>query len=104
MKLEIKDAVDKAIDAMPGGYVIKPYLVAHIAEVAMSCFTEYDEAKVHGWFREEGRQEGEAFGMIKLLLKQNASSETIISELMSVLNLPEDEAESKLEEYLGQKA
>ena len=74
----------------------------------MSCFTEYDEAKVHGWFREEGRQEGrqegEAFGMIKLLLKQNASSETIISELMSVLNLPEDEAESKLEEYLGQKA
>lgn len=73
----------------------------------MSCFTEYDEAKVHGWFKEEGRQEGrqegEVFGIIKILLKQNASSETIISELMSELNFSEDEAKAKLDEYMGQR-
>ena len=73
----------------------------------MSCFTEYDEAKVHGWFKEEGRQEGlkeglkegETFGVIRILLKQEASSERIISELVSEFGISEDEAKAKLREY-----
>ena len=54
----IEAAVDKALDEMPDGFVIKEFLLANRAEVKDMCLTEYNEAEVMEMFREEGREEG----------------------------------------------
>lgn len=68
-KMDTEDAVDRAIDEMPDGFVIKGFLLANRAEVKNMCLTEYDEEKVMQMFkeewREEGREEGEKEGRKK---------------------------------------
>ncbi len=56
----IEAAVDKALDEMPDGFVIKEFLLANRAEVKDMCLTEYNEAEVMEMFREEGREEERA--------------------------------------------
>ena len=56
---DLKDeAVDAALNDLPDDSVIKPYLLAHRAEVKTMCITEYDEEKVHADFFEDGFQQG----------------------------------------------
>lgn len=53
-----EEAVDAALSDLPDDSVIKPYLLAHRAEVKIMCITEYDEEKVHADFFEDGFQQG----------------------------------------------
>ena len=56
------EAVGEAIESMPDGFVIRPYLQAHKAEVRDMLLTEYNEAEAMELFREEGRAEGREEG------------------------------------------
>ena len=58
----MSSAVDRAITDMPDGFLIKPFLVSHRAEVKGMLLTEYNEAEQMELFREEGREEGRAEG------------------------------------------
>ena len=64
---EIETAVDRAIDEMPGGYVIKTFLLAHRAEVKMSCLTEYNEAETMELFKEEYLKRGREEAKVDLI-------------------------------------
>ncbi|MCR5118681.1 MAG: hypothetical protein K6B44_03560 [Lachnospiraceae bacterium] len=56
--MDIEPAIDYAIKDMPEDYVIRPYMIAHQAEVKNMLFTEYDEKETMELFRKEGREEG----------------------------------------------
>ena len=56
--MDIEPAIDYAIKDMPEDYVIRPYMIAHQAEVKNMLFTEYEEKETMELFREEGREEG----------------------------------------------
>ena len=56
----IESAIDKAITDMPDDFVLKPFLVAHRAEVKGMLVAEYNEAETMELFREEGRKEDRA--------------------------------------------
>ncbi|MBO7675049.1 MAG: Rpn family recombination-promoting nuclease/putative transposase [Atopobiaceae bacterium] len=60
---ELGTIIDRAIEAMPNDFEIKPFLTAHKAEVRGMLLTEYDEAKAMELFREDGRREGMREGM-----------------------------------------
>ena len=72
---DIDSAIDRAIADMPDDFVIKPFLVAHRAEVKGMLLTEYNEAETMELFKEEGRvegrkegrAEGETHGILKTL-------------------------------------
>ena len=55
---ELGSAIDRAITDMPNDFVIKPFLMAHRAEVKGMLLTEYKEAETMELFKEEGRAEG----------------------------------------------
>ena len=46
-----------AIDAMPGDYSIREFLLLHIAEVYGLLDTEYNEDEIRELFMEDGRRE-----------------------------------------------
>ena len=52
------EAVDETLEAMPDDFVIKPFLMAHKAEVRDMLLTEYNEAEAMELFRKEGYDEG----------------------------------------------
>ena len=56
---ELDSAIDRAITDMPDDFVIKPFLMAHRAEVKGMLFTEYKEEEAMEMFKEEGRVEGQ---------------------------------------------
>ena len=56
--MNLHAAVDKAIDEMPEGYVIKAFLIENRAEVKSMFLTEYNEEKVMEKERQEGIKEG----------------------------------------------
>lgn len=58
----IEAAIDKAIDEMSDGFLIKELIVANRAEVKDMCLTEYNEAEAMEMFKEEGREEGREEG------------------------------------------
>ena len=57
-KITLEDAVDKAIDEMPDGFLIKRFILGNRAEVKNMCLTEYNEAETMQRFKDEGREEG----------------------------------------------
>ncbi len=59
IRKDIEAAVDAALDAMPGDFLIRLFLIGNRAEVKDMCITEYNEAQTMQMFREEGREEGE---------------------------------------------
>ena len=65
---ELEGIIDAAITAIPADYVIKPFLEEHRAEVKGMLLTEYNEAEAMELFREEGRVEGRAEGIIDTLI------------------------------------
>ena len=60
---DMSSAIDRAITAMPEGFVLKPFLEAHRAEVKGMLLTEYNEAETMELFREDGRKEGIEIGI-----------------------------------------
>ena len=68
-KEDLSSAIDRAITDMPDDFVIKPFLVAHRAEVKGMLLTEYKEAETMQLFKEEGRAEGRAEGEARGILK-----------------------------------
>ena len=61
----LETAIDRAVDAIPGDFIIKRYLETHRAEVKGMLLTEYNEAQAMELFREEGRAEGRAEGRVE---------------------------------------
>ena len=61
--MDIDMAVDKAIDAMPKDYLIRPFVIGNKAEVKTMCITEYNKVETMQMFKEEGREEGLAEGI-----------------------------------------
>jgi hypothetical protein len=85
LTMEMEDAVDLAIKEMPADFRIKAYLIANREEVRMSILTEYDEAKMMEYFKEEGREEGRKEGidfrdsqMIENMLRKGKTVEEIV--------------------------
>ena len=68
-KEDLSSAIDRSITDMPDDFVIKPFLVAHRAEVKGMLLTEYKEAETMQLFKEEGRAEGRAEGEARGILK-----------------------------------
>ena len=62
---DLDSAIDRAITDMPDDFVIKPFLMAHRAEVKGMLLTEYNEAETMNLFKEEGRAEGRVEGLVK---------------------------------------
>ncbi len=65
---DLKMAIDSALDNMPDDYLLKPFLMVNRAEVETMCITEYDEQETMESFKEEGREEGIAIGVVKNLV------------------------------------
>ena len=51
---DLDSAIDRAIADMPDDFFIKPFLMAHRAEVKGMLLTEYNEAETMELFKEEG--------------------------------------------------
>ena len=64
---ELESAIDRAISRMPTDFVIRPFLLSHRSEVKGMLLTEYNEAETMELFREEGRVEGRAEGILETL-------------------------------------
>gem|GEM_PF-3926147 len=58
-------SIDTSIHDMPNLFTIKPFIVAHLAEVKGMLLMEYDEKETMELFREEGKAEGLAEGLAK---------------------------------------
>ena len=56
--MEIESAVDKAINAMPGDFEIRAYLVGNREEVRMDFITEYNEEEHMRLVRRDAKEEG----------------------------------------------
>lgn len=61
-KNDLESSIDATIEGMSEDYVIKPFIVAHQAEVKKMFITEYDQEKVLERGREEAKQEGRIEG------------------------------------------
>ena len=82
---DLDSAIDRAIADMPDEFFIKPFLMAHRAEVKGMLLTEYNEAETMELFKEEGRAEGilkTLAGLIRkgLLSLKDAASEANMTE------------------------
>ena len=90
----LEEAIDKAINEMPDGFVIKKFITANRAEVKDMCLTEYDETETMELFREEGREEGRKEGreegrredILVLMQKLNIT----VSEALELLDIPKE--------------
>ena len=69
---DVETAIDRAIDEMPGDFLIKEFLIGNRAEVKSMCLTEYNEEETMQMFKEEGIAEGEKKGEDKLARLINA--------------------------------
>jgi len=72
---EIENAIDRAISDMPDDFEIKPYLMAHRAEVKGMLLTEYNEAATMELFKEDGRKEGFLEALIRMVKRKKISVE-----------------------------
>ncbi len=68
------ETVDETLEAMPDDFVIKPFLMAHKAEVRDMLLTEYNEAEAMELFRKEGYDEGYNEGYAEGLAETKAEA------------------------------
>ncbi len=78
------DAIDGAIERMPEGFLIRPYLLAHKAEVRDMLLTEYNEEEAMQLFREEGREKTTANHLSKLMRSLGVTA----AQAMDILDVP----------------
>ena len=64
---DLEEAVNNALTDMPNEFVIKPFLMAHQAEVKGMLLTEYNEVEQMELFKEDGRKEGALQTLIDLV-------------------------------------
>ena len=83
------EAVDEAIESMPDGFVIRPYLQAHKAEVRDMLLTEYNEAEAMELFREEVREEGREEATAGNLASLMRTLGLTARQAMDALGIPE---------------
>ena len=85
----LETAIDRAVDAIPGDFIIKQYLETHRAEVKGMLLTEYNEAQAMELFREEGRAEGRvegrAEGRVEGRAEGRVEGEDRLARLMKLL-------------------
>lgn len=79
MHMDSLRAIDEALEAMPEGFVIKPFLMAHKAEVRDMLLTEYNEAEAMELFREEGREQGREEG------REQGRAEAVAASIRSLM-------------------
>lgn len=91
--METTRAIDEALEAMPEGFVIKPFLMAHKAEVRDMLLTEYNEAEAMELFREDGRTEATVSCTSNLMRKLGLSAE----EALDMLGVDEKDRSEYLE-------
>ena len=113
-KSDIEAAVDKAIDDMPGDYLIRDFLIGHRAEVKDMCITEYNEAETMQMLKEEAHEEGRIEGhrtgliegsikmIIELGREDGLDDAAILRRIQKKTGLPSDEAAACLRRYGGQ--
>lgn len=78
-------AIDATLRDMPTDFVIRPFLLAHKAEVRDMLLTEYNEAEAMELFREEGREENLRDNLASLV--RNAGF--TLQQAMDALGVPE---------------
>ena len=88
---EIENIIDKAISDIPDDFAIKPYLLAHRAEVKGMLLTEYDEAATMELFREEGREEGRREGFLQALIRMVKGKKISVEEAAQEADMTPDE-------------
>ena len=94
--MDLGAAVDVALDEMPEGFVIKPFLSENIAEVKNMFLTEYNEEKVMEKERQEGaKQEREK--VAAKMLKEGGMTASFISKMTEM----SEEAVRKLAKTMG---
>ena len=96
-KLDIENAISRAIDEMPDGFEIKNYIAANRAEVMDMCLTEYNEAETMNLFREEGRQEGLQESLINSIKNIMETLNLSSQEAMNALKIPDSERSNYLD-------
>ena len=89
--MEALRAIDDALEGMPKGFVIRPFLQAHKAEVRDMLLTEYDEAEAMELFREEGLKEGREEITRENLQSLMENLPCDLEEAMCLLKIPEAE-------------
>jgi hypothetical protein len=77
----LEQAISHAIDEMPAGYEIKPFLTMHRAEVLGMLLTEYNEEETMELFRRDGIEEGIEIGMEKGMEKGENQLSSLITRL-----------------------
>ena len=97
--MNVRNAIDDAVDSCIADGIMKDFLVKHKAEVLSVCITEFDEKVYTDGIREEGREEGRAEGReegIKALiidnLEEGKSKKIIIGKLVKRFELQEKAA------------
>ena len=95
--MNLKDAVDRAINEMPKSCLIKAFLEGHKAEVSNMLLTEYNEAETMELFRqdgiregrEEGREEGRDATFLLAIRNLMKNADIPAWKAMELLNIPE---------------
>ena len=96
----IEEAVDKTLDDMPAGFLIKDYLISNRAEVKDMCLSEYNETETMQMFKEEGREEGreeEREKTLTMLKRFVMSGRITIAEAAEEMGISEREFEAYTE-------
>ena len=92
----VSSAIDQAITAMPDDFVIKPFLVAHKAEVKGMLLEEYNETEVMELFKEEGREEGREEGEFNMLVNLAGKKMITIEQAAKEAGMSMDEFLQKM--------
>ncbi|MBQ3423726.1 MAG: hypothetical protein IJH38_00810 [Clostridia bacterium] len=95
---ELSEAIDLAIEAIPGHFATKIYLEAHRLEVKTMLLTEYDEVRQMELFKEEGREEGRQEGKAE----ERSLISRILGQLLAAGKIEEARRATEDPEYMEQ--
>ena len=87
--MPVETAVDKTLAEMSDGFLLKPLLLKHKAEVKGMILTEYNEEEVMNGFREEALAEGIQKGIITTLIGLVADNLLSVREASKRANMSE---------------
>ena len=90
--MEFSKAVDTAVSSCIQDGVLSSYLTPRRAEVKDMFMTEYDEDRVHEWYRQEGREEAILKSVSALMGSMGLSAE----QAMDALEVPQGDRERYL--------
>ena len=97
--MNLKHAVNEAIDECIHQDIMADFLRRNRAEVVKMSIYEYDEEKTMRMFREEAFEEGKIQATIEMCLDFNLPSDDILQRLMTKFQLSESQAQEYLDKY-----